>query len=206
VVAVAYGSVRPAANVFVDGVLGYGTLDFDSRRYTSDGFATGSRHGNQVFGAVVAGIEYRDKGWLLSPYGRLELMSARLDQYTETATGTNALTFFKQTVRTTSGTLGLRAEGQYATSAGTLMPHLRAEFRHRFDGAGDAPIAYADLAATGPAYVARSINQDSGNWMVGLGARLLLRSGLTLTIDYNSNLSIGNGRSQSVMLGASLPF
>lgn len=208
VVVAAYGSLRPAKSVFIDGVLGYGTLNFDATRYITDGggFATGLRHGEQMFGAIASGMEYRGDGWLLSPYGRLELMRAKLNPYTETATGLNALTYFKQTVRTTSGTLGLRAEGQYVSGIGTWVPRARIEFRHRFEGADDATLAYADLATEGPAYIVRTTHQDIGNWSIGLGARLLMRDGLTFMIDYSSNINLGNGRSQSIMFSIAVPF
>ncbi|WP_200899266.1 putative Ig domain-containing protein, partial [Janthinobacterium sp. KBS0711] len=60
-VAAVYGSLRPSKGVFLDGVLGYGTLQYDASRYLADGsgFATGERDGKQVFGALVGGIEMR---------------------------------------------------------------------------------------------------------------------------------------------------
>ncbi len=207
-VAAMYGSLRPAKNVFIDGVLGYGTLDFDSTRYiTGDGgFATGTRHGDQLFGTIVTGMEFHNDGWMWSPYGRLELMSATLDQYSENATGLNALTYFKQTVRSTSGTLGIRTEGQYVTSIGTWTPRARIEFAHQFQGAEDAGLAYADLAAAGPAYQVRINDQNIGNWSAGLGARLALHNGVMFMVDYISNINVGNGRSQSVMFGVEVPL
>jgi uncharacterized protein YhjY with autotransporter beta-barrel domain len=208
VVAAMYGSLRPTKNVFIDAVLGYGTLNFNATRYITDGggFATGLRHGDQVFGAIVSGIEFRQQGWMWSPYGRVELMSATLDQYTETASGLNALTYFKQTVRTSSGSLGVRAEGQYVTRFGTWGPRARLEFRHQFQGQDDASLAYADLAAAGPAYIVHTTSQDTGNWSAGLGARLVMHNGMMFTIDYSSNLNVGNGRSQSIMFGLEIPL
>ncbi len=208
VVAAMYGSLRPTKNVFIDGVLGYGTLNFNATRYITDGggYATGLRHGDQVFGAIVSGIEFRQQNWMWSPYGRVELMSATLDQYTETASGLNALTYFKQTVRTSSGSLGVRAEGQYVTSLGTWGPRARLEFRHQFQGQDDASLAYADLAAAGPAYIVHTTSQDTGNWSAGFGAKLVMRNGVMFTIDYSSNLNVGNGRSQSIMFGLEVPL
>ncbi|MEO6920605.1 MAG: putative Ig domain-containing protein [Collimonas sp.] len=208
VIGAMYGSLRPAKNVFIDGVLGYGTLNFNSNRYITDGggFATGLRHGDQVFGAIVSGVEFHQEGWMWSPYGRLELMSATLDQYTETASGLNALTYFKQTVRTSSASLGVRAEGRYMTSIGTWVPRGRVEFRHQFQGQDDAGLAYADLAAAGPAYIVHTTGQDTGNWSAGVGARLVMHNGVMFTIDYNSNINVGNGRSQSVMFGLEVPL
>ncbi|MGK5058970.1 autotransporter domain-containing protein [Janthinobacterium sp. LB2P49] len=207
-VAAVYGSLRPSKGVFLDGVLGYGTLQYDASRYLSDGsgFATGERDGKQVFGAVVGGIEMRQETWMWSPYGRVELMSAKLDPYTEKAAGINALSYFKQTVRSRIGALGVRAEGIYVGGLGTWFPRARLEYRHQFQGADDARLAYADLVADGPVYVIRTVPQQTGNWAAGLGAKLLLSNGMTITLDYNSNLNIDSGRTQSVMFGVEVPL
>ncbi|WP_180977433.1 putative Ig domain-containing protein [Janthinobacterium sp. ROICE36] len=207
-VAAVYGSLRPSKGVFLDGVLGYGTLQYDESRYLADGsgFATGDRDGKQVFGAVVGGIEMRHETWMWSPYGRVELMSAQLDPYTEKAAGMNALSYFKQTVRSRIGALGVRAEGLYVGGLGTWFPRARLEYRHQFQGADDARLAYADLAADGPVYVIRTVPQQTGNWAAGLGVKLLLSNGMTITLDYNSNLNIDSGRTQSVMFGIAMPL
>ncbi|SDL84989.1 Uncharacterized protein YhjY, contains autotransporter beta-barrel domain [Janthinobacterium sp. OK676] len=207
-VAAVYGSLRPSKGVFLDGVLGYGTLQYDASRYLSDGsgFATGERDGKQVFGALVGGIEMRHDTWMWSPYGRVELMSAKLDPYTEKASGINALSYFKQTVRSRIGALGVRAEGIYVGGLGTWFPRARLEYRHQFQGADDARLAYADLVADGPVYVIRTVPQQTGNWTAGLGVKLLLSNGMTLTLDYNSNLNIDSGRTQSVMFGIAMPL
>ncbi|KAB8066534.1 IPT/TIG domain-containing protein [Janthinobacterium violaceinigrum] len=207
-VAAVYGSLRPSKGVFLDGVLGYGTLQYDASRYLTDGsgFATGERDGKQVFGAVVGGIEMRHDTWMWSPYGRVELMSAKLDPYTEKATGINALSYFKQTVRSRIGALGVRAEGLYVGGLGTWFPRARLEYRHQFQGADDARLAYADLVADGPVYVIRTLPQETGNWTAGLGVKLLLSNGMTITVDYNSNLNMDSGRTQSVMFGIAMPL
>jgi large repetitive protein len=207
-VAAVYGSLRPSKGVFLDGVLGYGTLQYDASRYLTDGsgFATGERDGKQVFGALVGGIEMRQETWMWSPYGRVELMSAKLDPYTEKAAGINALSYFKQTVRSRIGALGVRAEGIYVGGLGTWFPRARLEYRHQFQGADDARLAYADLVADGPVYVIRTVPQQTGNWAAGLGVKLLLSNGMTITLDYNSNLNIDSGRTQSVMFGIAMPL
>ncbi|MBW3497584.1 putative Ig domain-containing protein [Janthinobacterium sp. NKUCC08_JDC] len=207
-VAAVYGSLRPSKGVFLDGVLGYGTLQYDASRYLADGsgFATGERDGKQVFGALVGGIEMRHDTWMWSPYGRVELMSAKLDPYMEKAAGINALSYFKQTVRSRIGALGVRAEGIYVGGLGTWFPRARLEYRHQFQGADDARLAYADLVADGPVYVIRTVPQQTGNWAAGLGVKLLLSNGMTITLDYNSNLNIDSGRTQSVMFGIAMPL
>jgi len=189
-------------------MLGYGALNFDSTRYVTDdgSLATGQRGGNQLFVALSSGYEFRGKSWMWSPYGKLDLASTTLGKYTESAAGNNALTYFKQSVRTSSGTLGLRTEGQYLSRVGMWTPRGRIEYRRQFSGAGEAGISYADLASSGPAYVIRSDDSFTGNWTAGLGMRLLLAGGTSFIVDYSSNLNVGQGRYSSILFGINVPL
>lgn len=203
-----YGSVRPSRSTFIDGVAGYGTVDMDTVRYVGDdhSYATSTRGGKQMFVALSGGYEYRTDDLMLSPYGRVELASTTLDKTSETASGNNALTYFKQTSRVSSGVLGLRTEGKLTSRVGVWSPRVRIEYRRQFSGADEAGIAYADLAADGPTYILKSEAQAVATWTAGLGVRLLLSNGVSVLIDYNSNLNIGQGRYQSVLFGVAAPF
>lgn len=208
VVAAVYGSLRPMKNVYIDGVFGLGTLNFNSTRYMSDGsgFANGMRNGNHLFTAIVAGKEFRNDGWMWTPYGRVELTSATLNQYTETAPGTGALTYFRQTVRNSSATLGARVEGRYVTTIGTWVPRARVEFAHQFQNASNATMAYADQLAEGPAYTVQTTALQTGNWATGVGTRLFLHNGFICTIDYNTNINQSSGRNQAIIVGLEVPL
>ena len=208
VVGTVYGTLRPTPNIFIDGMLGVGAINLDSTRYvtTDASFATGQRSGSQTFVALSSGYEFRGQSWMWSPYGKVDLSSTTLGQYTESASGTNALTYFKQRVRTSSGTLGLRTEAQFLSRIGMWSPRGRIEYRRQFSGAGEARISYADLASSGPAYVIRSDDSFTGNWTAGIGTRLLLSNGMSLMFDYSSNLNVGQGRYSSILLGINVPL
>ena len=208
IVATLYGSVRPTPNIFIDGMLGYGALNFDSTRYVTDdgSLATGQRGGRQVFVSLSSGYEFRGDRWMWSPYGKIDLALTTLAQYTETATGTNALTYYQQQARTSSGTLGVRSEGQYLSRVGMWTPRARVEYRRQFSGADQAGISYADLNAAGPTYVIASNNNFTGSWTAGVGMNLLMSNGLTWILDYSSNLNMGQGRYQSMLFGINMPL
>lgn len=201
-----YGSFRPQPTLFVDGVAGFGTLSFDSRRWVTDAgdFAMGKRGGRQVFGSVSAGYEHRDDVWLISPYGRFSVSESTLDQFSETGAGINALTYFAQTVTTVSGTLGLRTEFVHKTRWGTFLPFARVEYQHDFNGRSNAPLAYSDLASSGPAYTVSGSPYGSDRVQIGLGTKF--RTGpLTFGLDYSVMLGMG-GLQQGVQLTFGAPF
>ena len=207
-VAVAYASMRPMQDVFVDALLGYGVLSFDSQRYiTATGdMATGSRDGKQLFGSIATGLEFYRTDWMWSPYARLEFSQAKLDAYTEDGPAAHALKYFDQTARSHKAVLGARAEGKVAVRWGHIMPQVRVEYARSFDEQNEAGLAYADLAAQGPAYTLRGRAMDTGRWTVGLGGRLLLRSGVELGVEYTTNIDQSSAYVGSLRLGLRVPF
>lgn len=207
-VAVAYASMRPMQGVFVDALLGYGVLSFDSQRYitATGGMATGSRDGKQLFGSIATGLEFYRTDWMWSPYARLEFSQAKLDAYTEDGPAAHALKYFDQTARSHKAVLGARAEGKVAVRWGHIMPQVRVEYARSFDEQNEAGLAYADLAAQGPAYTLSGRAMDTGRWTVGLGGRLLLRSGVELGVEYTTNIDQSNAYVGSLRLGLRVPF
>ena len=176
-----------------------------------DDFAQAHRKGDQLFGSVAAGYEHRQDGLLLSPYGRLDFANDRLKQTTETGAGLNALTYFGQTLPTLQLSLGLRAESQHETNFGRVLPRLRVEFKHDFDGDRQATIAYADQFA-GPKYSVTSAGVNRNALLIGIGSDFVFNNGLRLGIDYQTQRSVGPEHSQAIRLwlakdldGRSLP-
>ncbi len=202
-----YASYRPAANVYVDSLLGYQWLSFDARRYvTGDGgMATGSRDGTQLFGSFALGYEHRTQDWLLSPYARLDLAHARLDAYTEQGQATDTLSYDRETVKTTTGNLGLRAEWTIKADYGIWLPTLRAEYEHDFQGTGVATMRYADLLS-GPLYQASLTGQSSNRTLLGAGIRLQTLKGWMLRFEYQNLLESSARDNQSLLLGVEKKF
>ncbi len=142
-----YGSVRPTAHAFVDGVFGFGDLDLKTQRNVSanDSVAFGRRDGSMMFGSLAAGIDRSSKRWTWSSYGRVEYLSSQLNAYVERGAGLYSLSFGKRTARSLVGVLGGRAETAVATSIGMLMPRGRIDWRHEFNDGGTQLLDYADL-------------------------------------------------------------
>ncbi|MEO8104137.1 MAG: autotransporter outer membrane beta-barrel domain-containing protein, partial [Betaproteobacteria bacterium] len=199
--AAAYASYHPTQNTFVDGLLGAGSLNFKTQRYVApiESFASGDRDGRQVFASLAGGYEYRDKGFLLSPYARLDFSSDRLNQSSETGAGQYALTYFAQTTPSLQGVLGLRAEALNPTSYGWVTPRARVEYRREFQGERDASIAYADLAG-GPRFVLNTAGLARNTLLVGLGADFIRRGGLTIGLDYQLQHNFSKDSIQGIRL------
>ncbi|MDQ0331109.1 hypothetical protein QV13_22365 [Mesorhizobium hungaricum] len=196
----AYGSYNPVANVFVDGLLGYSRLDFDSRRFVTNGggFAEGGRDGQQLFGSLTTAYEHRQDGRLLSPYGRLEASWSRLDAYTETGAGPYNLTYGAQSLSTVAGVLGLRAEYAMPMAWGVFTPKARLEYTHDFSGSSRASMGYADLGNGLP--YGFDVKAESRDYLgLGLGFEASIANGWLFGFDYSTARGTGGNAQDHTM-------
>lgn len=201
-----YASYQPTDNGFIDGVLGYGTLSFDSRRYVTAtrGVVTGERDGDQVFASLTGGGQYQSGDLMLSPYGRLAMTRSTLGSGTEVGDPLWALTYKSQEVSSLTATLGLRADYRRKVSIGELSPRLRFEYSHDFEGSADAGVSYADWRG-GPVYrlVIDGLDRDLAR--LELGLNLKLESGMRFGLDLD-NLLGANSQSHGVRLSIQTPL
>jgi len=182
----AYGSFQPSRNTFVDGLLGYASLDMDSNRFVPmmSEFAKASRRGEQWFGSIAAGYEYRIDSLLLSPYGRLDYARTRLKQATETGGGAGAIVYHPESITTFQGVLGLRAESQHDTRFGSVTPRARLEYSHEFEGDRTASISYADQFGT--QYTVTPFGTRRNALLLGIGSDFNLGRGMKIGLDYQT--------------------
>lgn len=201
-----YASFQPGEAMFIDGLIGAGTLDFDTRRHetVTGQFVTGDRDGDQMFAALTFGMEKRRATSMLSPYGRIAFSRSDLNAFTEVGGGSYGLTYHDQTVRSLTGTLGLRGEFSRKVSAGLLSPRFRVEYSHDFEGGEDARISYADWI-NGPVYRLAVNPTDRNQVRLELGADLKIHSGLTLGLDFDNSVS-KDSNSQGLRLTIQSPF
>lgn len=187
-----YGSYKPAANLFLDGLIGGSWLDFNSDRFVSatGDFASGGRGGRQIFGSLTAAYEFRDRKWLISPYGRFELSRSWLDGFAEKGGGMYGLTYGDQTVDAAAGVLGIRASYAFEMNWGTLTPGVRAEFTHDFAGSSRARLGYTDIGTLPYIFEAEAAGDDYATLGLSLDAALL--NDWALGVEYRT--ALGSGR------------
>lgn len=202
-----YGSFSPSEATFIDGLISYQWLSFDAHRYvTADGNSVnGSRDGHQVFASLAAGYEYRNDQWLISPYGRVDAASAKLDRYTEQGDAIYALSYGRQTVRTTTASLGVRMNYLIKEDYGTVMPQLRLEYGHDFEGSSQATIAYADLLS-GPIYRAQVDPLTQNHFLIGIGVNWQLVHQWLLRLEYQNEINAANQNDQSILINVQKKF
>jgi uncharacterized protein YhjY with autotransporter beta-barrel domain len=193
-----YGTYQWDAGTFLDALLGYGKVNFDTNRYVPalDDFARVVRKGDQIFGSLAFGYDYRDEAVMLSPYGRYDLSYNRLDQGTETGAGSYALAYDKQKVQISSLSLGLRAQSAHQTDFGLIQPHARIEFQRSIETVGDTNVAYADLLGT--QYGITGTTQSTNALVLGIGSDFLFSSSLKVALNYERLNSPGTQSYQAI--------
>ena len=187
-----YGSYLPTPATFIDILVGYGALNFNTKRYVlpMDDFASAQRTGNQTFSSLAVGYEHRTKGFLVSPYGRIDLVNNRLAEGTETGAGTYALQYSSQSWNTSQGVVGLRSESSYQTDVGWVLPHVRIEYQRNIENGEQANIVYADQP-NGTRYSVFPATTNTNSVAAGLGSNFEFDNGLKLGIDYQVMRSVG---------------
>ncbi|MEN5284546.1 putative Ig domain-containing protein [Stenotrophomonas lactitubi] len=181
----AYASYHPGQYFFVDSLLGYQLLSFDSRRYvTANGaMVQGDRDGKQWFASLSVGGDYQRDRLSVSPYARLDLARATLNGYTERGDAIYALRYEDQDVDTTTASLGVHMDYRFPVRFGTLSPQLRFEYQHDFQDASSVTMGYADLPG-GPFYRGEIDGLKRNRFVFGLGAVLQTERDLSLRIEY----------------------
>lgn len=194
-----YGSYHPS-RFFIDGLLGYSRLDYDSRRYVTemDQFARGDRGGYQVFGALTSGYDYRLPDLLISPYGRLQLSRTRLDSYRESSADAYDLAFASQVLNDVTGALGVRTQYALPLTWSVLRWQSRFEYTQAFSDPGRARLGYADSG--NDTWSADVYGDSQENLLLGMGLDFLLPHNITPGIAYQGTLGLDEARSRSQMI------
>nr|WP_082647893.1 putative Ig domain-containing protein [Lysobacter antibioticus] len=199
--AVLYASYHPGESFYLDGLLGYQWLSFDTRRYVTDtgGMVRGDRDGTQWFASVSAGMDYRRDRLHVSPYARLDVARARLDGYTEQGDASYSLTYRDMDVDTTTTSLGVRLDYRYPVRLGTFSPMVLLEYQHDFQDESFATMSYADMVG-GPFFRARLEGLDRNRFVFGIGAVLQTERDLVLRFEYRGLFGSGNDDDNSFMI------
>ncbi len=186
-----YGSYHPSA-VFVDGLLGYSHLTFDSRRYVTDtgAFANGSRGGDQIFGALTSGYDLRTGAALLSPYARLQFSSTLLRRYAESGAGAFDLAYADQRLSHVSGVAGLRGEYGIPASWAAIRLRGRIEYSHALTGTSTARLGYADTDDS--TYAVTVLGLSENQLMTSVGVDFQMPLGFTTGLTYQGTFGMSD--------------
>lgn len=196
-----YASFHPDGTWFVDGLLGYQSLDYDLRRQlTADaGTVEGRRDGEQAIASLSVGADLARGAAQFTPYLRVDATRGTLGGYTETGHPLLALRYAGMDVDGATGNLGLRIDYRHRLAWGWFAPRFRVEYQRELEGGDAARMRYADLPG-GPFYSLVPTAFDRARFMFGLGADLESDGGWTTRLEYRTNGGSDGPRDEGVLL------
>ncbi|MGH8532666.1 MAG: autotransporter outer membrane beta-barrel domain-containing protein, partial [Gammaproteobacteria bacterium] len=145
-------SVVPIENAYLDALIGYARVDFDSIRLSNlvtNPFSPAGRinaraaeaefSANQFFTSLGAGYLFRREAWTVRPYARFEYVHLDVENYGETGNGgpntiegSLNLNVSAQNVSSVTSVLGAEAGYTFSTPLGVVTPRVRAEWVHEY--------------------------------------------------------------------------
>jgi len=133
-------------NNFIEGLIGVGIIGKDLTRKSGDNTLTGSRDGVQIFGSINYGKTINKGDFNLTPIARVDLGYTELDAYTET--GTDALSYGKQTVESGMFSLGLELNDIIKFSNSLFKPFGLVEYGLDFSNSSGVQKHESDTSIT----------------------------------------------------------
>ena len=164
---------------FIEGLIGIGFLENDITRKSDANTNTGSRKGNQLFGSVNYGKTIDKGDFNLTPTARVDLGYTELDAYTET--GTNALSYDKQTVESSLASLGLAFDNIVKFENSSLKPFGSIEYGYDFSNSSDAKMNYVGSATN---FTVKQLDTSDHLLSSEIGFEFIAKNNLNLTASY----------------------
>ena len=195
----AYISYQLSSDLYLDGLLGYGTLDFDIERYdvVGDVIAESSRDGSQQFASVTLAYDWSDDDVDLWPYARIDLSNTTLDSTSESGAGSLNLAYEEEDYDSSRISFGLLAEAPHVTSYGWVVPRVRLEVQLEDEGNSDADVSY-DAVTGGTTFTVTPEEADDNKILLGIGSDFNLRNGLQINAEYTGLFSSDNENHQAL--------
>lgn len=188
----AYLSVNPLSEVYIDALLGYNRIRFDSRRYisadASNPYAHGSRDADQLFASLTTSYEYRHGALSLAPYARVNASLTTLDAFNERGGGIYGLSYEEQRQRTFTSFLGVRSGYDIVTGAGVLTPRVGLAWGHNFSHSDDYRMRYTDQGNDGVLYRLSPDPMDSNFVDLDMGVDFSLSNSWRVGLSYKTAL------------------
>ena len=146
--------------------------------------AAGKTHGNQWLGTVGAGYELPFGAATLTPYARFNYVQTQINAFTETSASVVGNQVAGTITTSLTSVLGARASYALGMSWGVLIPQVRGEYIHEFDGARQSSSRFSSDPAGATLLINDAVAHDYGK--VGLSLTAVLPHGLLPYLDYEA--------------------
>jgi hypothetical protein len=199
-----YGAMRPKGMALIlEGILGAADLDIASTRKETATTFSADRDGTMLFSSIgVRGLEPVGRKFQITPHGRFELGSAKIDTESETG-GVWAVQYGDQNIDHQMLFIGLDINYHRALPKGLIRPFGSAEYGYSFSSSENVTMKYA--AGTRSYNLVLEDETDS-TVRIQLGLDYVSNDGLISALVYTRNEALGGGHSDGVRIHFSYAF
>jgi len=182
-----FGTWYEPGQGYMDAVIDIGRNSYDIRRRINlpdlpDQFGIGSTDANVVAMTVGFGRDFNISGWEFGPYGRMSIISADVDGYSERAVGASegfgsVLDIRGHAVRSSTFSVGGQLSRNINTRRGVFVPQFRIEAEFENEGRKEGIEATFQHDPSQTPFTVNGNERDSRFINIGIGGSALLTNG-----------------------------
>lgn len=179
----AYVTYRPG-DWYVNGALGYGMNEYESRRRSIGGVNSADYDGNQFVARMEAGKMFTFGQWDVTPNAGLRYNRVDIDAYTET--GPLPISVDSQTVESLRAVAGVNFRYSHLLeSGGKIVPEFGVKLLGEL---ADPDQAITGAVVGGGAFTTRTTPRDDVSYGVGAGVTWEMSDRFSLRVTYDAEL------------------
>lgn len=203
---------------YVDGLLSYGSADFDSRRNINipsnspslqsvAAAATSSPKGDQWSASIGTGKDFRMGTFSLTPSARLSYLHVNNKAFSENEPVAGlALVVSARTIESLQSALGVKFSTTVNTASAVLQPYSSVQWVHEFKNGSPALASRYVNDPNGIAFSIPTANPTRDYGIVAVGSSATLPNQLSLFAQLSSAVGLQNENSYAVTAGLRLQF
>jgi outer membrane autotransporter protein len=212
----AYGSYY-RDNWYVDGVVGYGSVDYDTRRNiiipSSTGIqpfnttATASPNGDQWSAAIGGGVNLDYQGFVVTPSARLSYIRVTNKSFDESEPINGmGLHVDERTLTSLQSALGAKIATTVSTAYGVFGPYFQAQWMHEFRNGSTSIVSKFVNFPTGDPIFIPTEDPTRDYAVVMAGSSVTLPNNLSGFAQFGAALGLKHETSYGVIVGVRKQF
>jgi outer membrane autotransporter protein len=218
-----YSTWYHSTNWYLDGVLSYGSNDYDLRRSIVyqivgaggaitqiDQVASASTGGDQWMGSISGGRDFQKGAWSFGPYLRASYQRVEFDSYDEelqAGPGSGlGLSVESRALKSMTGVVGGKVSYAMSRDWGILLPYAQVEWEHEFKDDPQQVVTRFLYDPTGTIIRLNGQERDTDYFNIGVGLSAVFAGGRSGFV-YYERVAGSEGLSQdSLSLGLRFEF
>ena len=184
---------------FMESVIGISLLETDYLRISGSNTLNGESDGKQIFSSFNYGRRINKNNYNITPSGRLDFGFTEIDPYSET--GTNALSYGRQDIKSGMLSLGFKIDNILEFSDKKLKPFTSLDYIFDFSSSTDTSLKY--ISSPGTLYSVDVQNQSDHYVNLKLGFDLTSLEGLNISARYDRNQGNDGTKSDTISISGS---